>query len=254
MLVTNEKELLIFGEGNSKLDKKIATFSLPSGYACPGAKDCLSRADRNTGKITDGKDIKFRCFSAMQEAMFPSVRKNRWSNFELLKDRDMDQMVDLIYRSLPKNDVIRIHVAGDFFNLSYFDAWLMVAGLTPNKLFYAYTKCLDYWVKRLERIPNNLKLTASKGGKHDWLINEHNLKYAEVVFSEQEAKNKGLEIDHSDALAYGQDKSFALLLHGSQPANTIASKALSSLRIDGFTGYNKNYKIKKTQQNLVGLI
>ena len=34
---------------------KIYTISLPSGYTCPFAVDCLSKADRITGKITDGK-------------------------------------------------------------------------------------------------------------------------------------------------------------------------------------------------------
>ena len=33
------------------------TFSLPSGYSCPGASECLSKADKDTGKITDGKDM-----------------------------------------------------------------------------------------------------------------------------------------------------------------------------------------------------
>ena len=46
--------------GNAKLSKEIVTFSLPSGYSCPGAKDCLAKADRETGKIIDGKHQKFR--------------------------------------------------------------------------------------------------------------------------------------------------------------------------------------------------
>ena len=34
------------------------TLNLPSGHSCPFASDCLSKADRVTGKITDGKEIK----------------------------------------------------------------------------------------------------------------------------------------------------------------------------------------------------
>ncbi len=59
--------LLKFGEPNAKLKKmtkklgvKLITFTLPAGWTCPGAKDCLSRADRVTGKVTDGADTEFR--------------------------------------------------------------------------------------------------------------------------------------------------------------------------------------------------
>ena len=55
-------DLLKFGEPNSKLKKltkklklKLKTFSLPSGWTCPGAKECHSRADRETVKIKAGK-------------------------------------------------------------------------------------------------------------------------------------------------------------------------------------------------------
>ena len=59
-------KLLKFGNPNSKLKKltkklglTLKTFTLPAGWTCPGAKDCLSRADKNTGKVTDGKDTEF---------------------------------------------------------------------------------------------------------------------------------------------------------------------------------------------------
>ena len=54
---------------------EIYSFSLPSGYTCPFAVDCLSKADRVTGKITDGRDTLFRCFSASDEARSPNARK-----------------------------------------------------------------------------------------------------------------------------------------------------------------------------------
>ena len=70
-----KSNLLKFGEPNAKLKKlakklrlKLKTFSLPSGWTCPGAKDCHSRADRDTGKIKDGKHTEFRCFQASAEA------------------------------------------------------------------------------------------------------------------------------------------------------------------------------------------
>jgi phospholipid/cholesterol/gamma-HCH transport system ATP-binding protein len=38
-------ELLSFGHGNAKLDKEIYTFSLPSGWTCPFAEQCLAKVN-----------------------------------------------------------------------------------------------------------------------------------------------------------------------------------------------------------------
>lgn len=240
---------LKFSKGNSKLGKHIHTISLLSGWTCPFAKDCLSKAvvDKDTGKksIQDGEDTKFRCFSASQEALYTNVYNARKYNFDLLRKLKKDGMVKLIQESLPKNaTIIRIHVGGDFFNQNYFDAWLEVAKKNTDMLFYAYTKALPYWIKRIDEIPENMKLNASKGGKKDELIKKHNLKEAVVVYSEQQAKELGLEIDHDDTHAYKQDDSFALLIHGSQPKGSEASNALKELKKKGWTGYTKEGRTK----------
>jgi hypothetical protein len=217
--------------GNAKLAKNIATFSIPSGFTCPGADACLARADPDTGKITDGAQQKFRCFSASQEAVFPNVRNSRWRNFQALKQAgSVNAMRDLLLHALPGNhDIVRIHVAGDFFSQAYFDAWLAVAAARADLKFYAYTKSLRYWVNRLASIPSNLSLIASRGGKFDQLIDMHELPQAVVVFHPEEAEALGLEIDEDDRHAM-QGQSFALLLHGSQAAKSTASAAVSRMR------------------------
>ena len=96
---------------------EIYSFSLPSGYTCPFAVDCLSKADRITGKITDGKQTKFRCFAASDEARSPQARKQRWHNFDILRKLDFEDMVTELYESIPLDlDICRVHVGGDFFN------------------------------------------------------------------------------------------------------------------------------------------
>ena len=56
---------------------------------------------------------------------------------------------------------------------------------------------------------------------------------AYVVYTEQEAAEyRGLEIDHDDSHCFG-DKPFALLVHGSQPAGSEASAAISQRKKDG---------------------
>ena len=242
-------ELLSFQKGNAKLGKKIFTFSIVSGYTCPFAKDCLAKVDRISGKLTDGPDTQFRCFSASQEALFPAVRKSRWNNFEkILNAIKNNTLVDLILNSIPKKaTIIRVHVAGDFFSQAYFMAWMEVAKKRTDIIFYAYTKSIGYWVNQLGNIPSNFKLNASYGGKQDNLIEQYNLKYAKVVFSVEQDGN--LKIDHDDTSAYMRDESFCLLIHNTQPKGSEASKALSKLRKLGIGGYGKQ---KKDRELAVG--
>ena len=77
------------------------------------------------------------------------------------------------------------------------------------------------------------------------------MKFAEIVFSVKEAKQKGLEIDHDDSLAYGSSKSFALLIHGTQPAGSDAGKALSALKKQGLGFYNEETKKINEQEKQV---
>ena len=214
--------------------RKIYSFDMLSGHNCPFAKDCLSRVILNPeGKrrIEDGEHTQFRCFSASQEVVFPAVYDLRKSNAELMRGcKTSDEMLILLRLALPDNaGIVRIHVAGDFFNQKYFDAWIALAAENPDRLFYAYTKSLPYWVARLGDIPQNLVLTASRGGRRDDLIETHGLRSAVVIGAENEAA--GLEIDDDDSHAANASKgSFALLIHGPQPAGSDASKALQLLK------------------------
>tara|TARA_R110002020_G_scaffold322026_2_gene537889 strand:- start:2206 stop:2787 length:582 start_codon:yes stop_codon:yes gene_type:complete len=184
----------------------------------------------------DGKHAIHRCFSASNEASFPSVYETRDYNYNLLRAcKSEDEMVFLIQCSLPDSySPFRIHVGGDFFNQRYFNAWVRVAREDKfQRIFYGYTKSLRYWIECPYDIPDNLSLTASEGGREDFLIRKHNLKSAIVVNHPDEAAKLGLEIDHNDSLAIKSKQSFALLLHGTQKAGTESSQALSRMRKEG---------------------
>ena len=226
-----------------KPHNKVYSFDLLSGYSCPFAEKCLSKATfdsfANKRKIKDGPKTEFRCFSASQEVQYTNVYNLRKNNYEFLKmlntgENIVERMAEAIDYALPANaGVVRIHVAGDFFNENYFRAWMLVARLNPTVLFYAYTKSLKYWIDNRYLIPDNLILTASRGGRLDHLIDEHNLREAVVVFSESEAEEKNLIIDHDDSHAARpslKDNSFALLIHGTQPKGSEAANALQTLR------------------------
>lgn len=225
--------------------------SIPCGFSCTSvARSCLTFADRKTGKVKRGPDAEFNCYYAMMEAAYPNVRQNSWNNWDLLKKaRSQKRMVNLIEKSLfplvedywsshHQNPIIRIHVGGEFYSETYFKAWMKVAEhLAPMK-FYAYTKQLNFWL--FNTVPDNVNLTASEGGKLDYLIYEHNLKYNRVVFSEEEADLKGLPLDKDDWHAHTGTESFASLLHGTQPKGSKAAAAKKALSEKGFIGYGKN--------------
>jgi hypothetical protein len=229
--------------------RKIYSLDLLSGYSCPYAEKCLSKAvvqPNGKRKIKDGKKTEFRCFSASQEVQYTNVYNSRKHNFDLLRGLHINDMIHELSQSMPKNaGIVRIHVAGDFFSRDYMLAWYMVAAMNPKILFYAYTKSLRFWLAVNEYpILHNFVLTASYGGRDDHMIDEFNLRSAKVVFSEAEAAELGLAIDHDDSHAAKptlRDDSFALLIHGTQPAGSQASTALKKLKGKG------SYSRKKVQ-------
>lgn len=244
----------------SKPNAKIPhyNFNLPAGFTCPFAQKCLSKADPITGKIKDAPNIDFRCYAAGEEARYPTTRAQRWSNFEALKTIGLDNIegmaksiTNAINHTLPRgHNIFRLHSSGDFFNNNYLKAWILVAQKMPDITFYAYTKSVPYVLQNLP-LPNNFIITVSKGGQYDDLIDKYGLKFSVVVFSEEQAENYvwidkdgkqhvGLEIDHDDSHAYKDDKPFALLIHGVQPAGSIASKALKELGGKGSYGKKRN--------------
>lgn len=181
-------------------------WNLPAGHTCPFAKDCKIMVNRYSGKFNIIGD-KFRCYAAISER-FPAVRNMRWKNYEevveLLKKKELIQIP-------PRATHIRIHGSGDFFSQEYFDMWLEVCRRNPKVKFWAFTKSLQFWINRLDQIPKNLTLQASKGGFQDNLIKVYNLKYAEVFTDIGEAIRSGLPIDTDDTYAMSGNQSFALL-------------------------------------------
>ena len=252
--------MLKFSDANAKLEelynvpeletwladgRKVYSLDLLSGWSCPFAVDCLSKViELPTGKkaIKDGPETEFRCFSASQEVLFPGVYNRRKHNYDTLRGLHLNDMIHRLNTDLPTDTgILRWHVGGDFFNSDYFFAAINVAMMNPDKLFYAYTKSLRYWLKYREYTEqvHNFVLTASRGGRDDHLIEQEFLRESVVVFSEAEAEEKGLEIDHDDshaAVPSWRCNDFALLIHGVQPAGSEAGKAVSALKGKGSYG------------------
>ena len=235
-----------FSPANTKLKKlekktgrKVYSFDLLSGHTCPGAKDCLARVDydeqTDSYSLYDGPHQRFRCYSASQEMQYTNVYNHRLANWESVSEqRSAKQIFAHLDRNLPTDaETVRIHSAGDFAKKQYFKAWILLAQKHPEKIFYAYTKMNPFWVYFRDIIPDNMILTASRGGKWDNLIDEHNLRECVVVYSEQEAHDLGLPIDQDDSHAADLSKrnqNFALVIHGSQQSGSEASKAWTKIK------------------------
>ena len=175
-------------------------WNLPSGFSCPFALDCLVKVDRETGKF-DNRSTAYKCYSAIAER-FPSCRESRWKNFDHVRAGGIPELPT-------KAKAVRIHASGDFYSQQYFDMWLELCRQHPEVEFWAYTKSLKYWIARIDSIPDNLVLTASRGGRSDHLIDEHNLKNVEVIKHPSEAN--GRPIDQGDDQARKPGVNFCLL-------------------------------------------
>jgi len=214
-------------------EPKVYSISLLSGFSCSFASDCQTYAVENKitkkRKVVDGKKAKYRCFSAIQEAQYDGVYNQRKHNFDsLLKYKDDSyKMFTLIENSLPLDaNYIRVHIGGDFFNENYMVAWYMVAKLYPSIKFYAYTKSIKWMAENEYLRPTNFSMVASYGSKEDALIDELNLKSADVVFHPSETTKP---IDHNEYYAINNEGSFSLLLHGTQKEGSEGRKALSRM-------------------------
>lgn len=78
-----EAGILYFSPGNAKVHGAVL-FSIPAGHTCPGACACLAKADRQTGTVTDGPEVQFRCFAASAESRSPDLRRAVWHNLDTL--------------------------------------------------------------------------------------------------------------------------------------------------------------------------
>jgi hypothetical protein len=234
--------ILKMSKGNAKLSKDTLILSISAGLTCPGSSLCRAWVTLKDDKrvLNRGNESLFTCFAASEELRYPNVYKSRKYNFNLINGyvlkNDLKGLTELINRSIQSNrkniTKVRIHESGDFFNMLYLEAWKNVAELNKDLIFYCYTKSLLFFPSN-RSIPDNFYMTASYGGKYDYLIDRGYFKrFSKVVFSEDEALKLGLSIDKDDSHCY-EDKGkngFGLLLHGLQEKNTPSAEALKLIK------------------------
>ncbi len=255
--------MLKFTNSNAKLGKLVYILDLSAGKTCITAKECKSCAviDSNGKRsIEDGKHTEFRCYAASQEVLYKAVYNLREKNTEAVRAcKSPQEVYDLFDKSFRKKskdkgittdtdvkylgNIIRLHSSGDWDNKIYFQGVMQWFKDHPDIKGYFYTKRVKMMIQFRNIIPDNVSVTLSYGGFEDSYIEKSGFKYALVVFSEKQAEDMNLEIDHDDSHAAFGKKPFALLLHGTQPKGTVAADALNKLKKKGAkNSYNKDKK------------
>ena len=79
------------------------------------------------------------CYAATKRFKMPNVKLAHKRNYQMSKRKDFASRMLRELRNLDV-DVLRIHVAGDFYNERYINDWLKIIRRRRNVQFYAYTR------------------------------------------------------------------------------------------------------------------
>ena len=157
----------MFSKGNGKYrfrkDYTVVTFGLPPIVTCPGAGWC-----------------KLICYAGAGRLAMPQAQACQKKRFALSK---RDNFVNLALADLGrfrKLDAIRLHDSGDIYNSVYLGKWWKIAQARPDVTFFGYTKMIPMIKNLREKLPSNLRLIFSMGGKWDNLIDVNRDNHSKV--------------------------------------------------------------------------
>lgn len=121
------------------------------------------------------------CYAKNGTYMFSNVIKAHIEKLELVLN-NREEWIRLINEELKlkkyENKYIRIHDAGDFFNLQYAQDWIDISKANPQCTFYTYTKEVSMF-KSLS-LPDNFITIFSFGGREDHLIDRETDRHSDV--------------------------------------------------------------------------
>lgn len=154
---TQDRKTANLSTPNAKQSKIANAFSLPAGrdYSCPGATEFCNSI----------------CYAGKLERLYKGFAGVVLHNWNLLKDNDFGGMIELLDGMIqafiaecdkwnaPKT--FRIHADGDFFSLTYTQAWREVIRLNPTVHFWAYTRVEDSAIALHDADLSNLSLYFS---------------------------------------------------------------------------------------------
>jgi hypothetical protein len=161
------------------------------GWTLPAHWVTLSNGDKFNTCPNAGICAGF-CYAKNGTYNFKNVKKAHIEKLELVL-YNREGWIKLMNEELSNKKYIgkyiRIHDAGDFFNLQYAKDWIEIAKNNKQCIFYAYTKEVKMF-KSIE-LPDNFIVIYSYGGKEDNLIDKENDRHSDVFHNYNKMIEKG---------------------------------------------------------------
>ena len=208
--------------GNGKLAKDgTISFGLPAWRSAEGFRTC-----------PQASACAAVCYARQYRYRMPRVARPREHNLAWLRSHSDAAFTEAAVADLRAMhrawQRVRIHDSGDFFRASYLDAWIAVAAQLPALQFYGYTKMIRLLQRqRLQgRIPPNLRLVQSVGGKEDAWIDR--TEPHSIIFRDHASLHDAGYVDAtaSDAPVYGGAIRIGLVYHGERHLTPARARRL----------------------------
>lgn len=222
ILTQNAKMKLSSKDGIDVYNFGIPAFKSVTGLiTCPNAKQCA------TG-----------CYARSGAYRFSNVVNAYEKRLELTQNKNFIEIMiseikakSIQSTSKDRRCIIRIHDSGDFYSEQYLNDWISIIKDSPNTMFYAYTKMVSTFkvYNDLGKIPKNLIIIYSYGGKQDSLIKIDSDRHSRVFENESDLLKSGyIDATHDDMIAaLGPSNKIGLVYHGSKNySNTTWSKVV----------------------------
>jgi len=214
---------------NTKMKKSstrgvsVFNFTLPAFQSRTGLKTCP-----NAGKCASG------CYARMGTYQFGNVKNKHEANLTASQSENFvaDMIAEIILnlkRPSIKNLKLRIHDAGDFYSLEYFQKWLDIMSAFKNDsrvTFYAYSKQVKM-IQDFGDLPSSFRVIFSYGGKQDELIDIEKNYHSKVFDSLESLLESGYVDGTLDDMiaAIGTSTKIGLVYHGAKSyTNTLWNK------------------------------
>lgn len=204
-------------EKRFKKKAKFISFNIPRLESSDGQKTCPY-----AGMCSD------ICYADQGRLAMPSAVEARERNLTKINELNPSALIRAVVsdvQNMRSTTHIRIHDSGDFFNRTYYKAWVTIAKECDGIIFYAYTKSiplLDWDIH-----PDNFRIVQSLGGKQDKKI-DYNRPHAKIFATENERKLfRYCDGNASDMPAVLGDLKIGLVYHGTR---NLTSENLIKLR------------------------
>lgn len=175
---------MLFKQGNTKLGRRIYTFSIPAGDTCPG----------KTG--TCGKE----CYAAEGFFVMPNVARSHLAAYNVTKSPSFVEDAVAELKKI-KAKVVRVHVAGDLYSRAYAQKWLAIFRKSPQCRFFIYTR--SWRIKDIR--PVITKMSKLPNVRMWWSVDKDT---GRPRSKPKTARLAYMQVDHSDIPIYKVDLFF----------------------------------------------